>query len=257
MGGVLKQLVQLAVTSFCLVGCGGSPSQPSQAVPPPPSLQLTTTTFSITYTAADAGSVSAIANSAEASVARIREALGVSQGPRVRVTYYATHAELAAAVRPFVGTIPSWATGVVTAGDAIHLLSSAAAGPDQIAAAATTLIHEFAHCVTLQLVPGSGNNPRWLWETIALYYANQFRDPTTVGAFRSGGAPTLSTLNGLENTVLYEVGFLLGEFIIERGGSDALRRLVQLRGDTMAALELSEAALVSEWRAWIRARHGV
>jgi len=53
------------------------------------------------------------------------------------------------------------------------------------------------------------------------------------------------------------VGFLLGEFIIERGGTDALRRLVQLRGDTMAALELSEAMLVSEWRAWIRARHGV
>ena len=223
----------------------------------PPLPQLTTTTFSITYTAADAGSVSAIANTAEASVARIREALGVSQGARVRVNYYATHSELAAAVRPYVGTIPSWATGVVTAGDAIHLLSPAASGPDQIAAAATILIHEFAHCVTLQLSPDSGNNPRWLWETIALYYANQFRHPSTVDAFRSGGAPALSALNGQENTVVYEVGFLLGEFIIERGGPGALRRLVQVRGNTTAALELSEATLVSEWRAWIRSRHGV
>lgn len=246
----------IALTASALLACGGSPTPPG--MPAPPSRQqLTTATFTITYTQSEATSISAIADLAEASVPRVREALGVTQPAQVRVSYYETHAELAAAVRPFVGAIPSWATGLVTSGQDIHLLSAGAAGSGQIAQAATLLVHEFAHCVTLQLDQASGNNPRWLWETIAIYLAGQFRQPSSVAALRDGQAPALSVLNVFDNNVVYDVGFLLGEFIVERGGTAALRQLVLARGNTTTVLGLSETEFVSEWRTWIRARHGI
>ena len=38
--------------------------------------------------------------------------------------------------------------------------------------------HEFAHCVSLKINPAIGNNPRWLWQAVALYEANLPWDPS-------------------------------------------------------------------------------
>ena len=38
------------------------------------------------------------------------------------------------------------------------------------------LVHEFAHCVSLQVNPRIANNPRWLWESVAIYESRQSVD---------------------------------------------------------------------------------
>jgi hypothetical protein len=237
----------VAIVAALLIGCTNVP-------PVSPDMltdsrqQLITSHFVFRYTDGDANGLESIAAAAEAAWQRVTADLGVTDMPRVRVTFYATHADLARAVLPTAGVIPGWATGLVTSSQDIHLLSPRAAPAD----AALTVVHEFAHCVTLHIDPGSGNNPRWLWETVAIYEAGQRGDPARVDAILDGPPPSLATLNSFETTTIYDIGYLIGAFIVERNGPTALRELVRSRGNTDTVLGLSAERFIDEWAAWAR-----
>jgi hypothetical protein len=245
-----------AVSALLTAACGGAPAAPS-AIPDAGNLQYATSHFVFHYDPADAARVPAIATAAEAEYARIVSELQVASMPVVHVRYYQTHAALAAAVRPIAGAIPSWASGLVTGPDQIHLLSPAATGAATAEAAAVNVVHEFAHCVTLQLEPRSANNPRWLWETVALYEARQFVDPSRLGYLVAGQPPSLADLSSFDNTRVYDVGYLIGEFIVQRWGQPALPALVRARGDTQAALGISQPEFERDWYAAVRVRYRI
>jgi hypothetical protein len=207
--------------------------------------------FIFNYTGSDAAGIDALARESDARAPAVVAHLGAAGMAQVRVFLYPTHAELANAVRPIVGEIPSWATGLATSAREIHLQSTGVSNADQARAAATLVTHEFAHCVTLHVNAASGNNPRWLWETVALFEAGQARDPRTVQAL-SSGPPALSTLNGFDSTLIYDIGHSLGAFIVERAGADALRRLILSSGDTQSVLGMSPDAMLQAWHASVR-----
>ena len=72
---------------------------------------------------------------------------------------------------------------------ALDAASVAATG----AAVVVAIVHEFAHCASMRVNPAIANNPRWLWETVALYEAGQIVDPRTLPymtAHRPRPAPT-------------------------------------------------------------------
>ncbi len=125
--------------------------------------------FTVRYTALDTATVAETATTLEGHYARITGDLGVTSQPRVTVTLHVDRASLQEAVRPIVGALPSFASGLVTGPDSIHILSPNLTGQWTYATAVTALVHEFAHCVSLTLNPSFGNHPRWLWESVALY----------------------------------------------------------------------------------------
>jgi hypothetical protein len=51
------------------------------------------------------------------------------------------------------------------------------------------------------------------------------------------------------------VGYTIGEFVVARGGPEALVRLVEENGDTAAALGLPTPAFEEVWYAFLRARY--
>jgi hypothetical protein len=232
--------------------CAGSSTSPGPDPPEGDRLALTTSHFIFSYSRADSGAIEQIAAIAEAAWPGITARLGASDMPAVRVTFYSTHAELAQAVRPFVGQIPPWATGLATSSRDMHLLSMTPRTPDQISSLGVSVVHEFAHCATLHLKSNSGNNPRWLWESVALYNANQRGDSGRIATILSGVPPTLESLNSFETTQIYDVGYLLAKFIVERKGDAALRELVLSTGDTQAVLGLTSGGFISEWWLWAR-----
>lgn len=246
----LFALVVLIVSA----ACGGTPTSPSPTRGGT-DLQYTTSHFVFHHGAADASNVPAIAAAAEAEHARIVSDLQVGAMPVVHVRYYETHAALAAAVRPLVGEIPAWASGLVTGPDQIHLVSPAASSATP-ASAAVHVVHEFSHCVTLQLEPRSGNRPRWLWETVALYEARQLVEPSRLPYLTAGQPPSLAELNSIDDRRIYDVGFLIGEFIVGRWGPTALPALIRAAGDTQAALGISPAEFERDWYAAVRQRYG-
>src|SRR5215218_2700536 len=115
-------------------------------------------------------------------------------------------------------------------------------------------VHEFCHIVSLHVNASFGNNPRWLWETVALYENGERLDPQSLAYLREGAFPTLVQLDADfdTNRMIYEVGYLLGEFIVRRWGQDALRRLIVANGALESVLGLDASAFEREWQAYVR-----
>ena len=238
--------------------CGGGrpPVGPTPAVRlPRPFETHPSANFSFRYTAMDAATVAQTAARVEAEHARITRDLGVTGMGRVTVTLYPDQASLRAGVAPLVGSIPSFATGLVTGPYAVHIVSPNAQ-PGAYDAAVADIVHEFAHCVSLVANPGFANNPRWLWEAVALYEAGQLVDPRGLAYMTSLQPPTLAQLSQIADVRIYEVGGLIGAFIVETWGREALARLVRANGDVAAVLGVDEATFVSRWMAYTRSRYG-
>ena len=72
-----------------------------------------------------------------------------------------------------------------------------------------------------------------------------------------GAYPTLQQLNAGPNASrqVYEVGYLLGEFIVGRWGRPAFLRLIQTNADVPATLGLSVQAFEEAWYEWVRQRY--
>ena len=73
----------------------------------------------------------------------------------------------------------------------------------------------------------------------------------------AGQPPSLAELSSLDDTRIYEVGYLIGEFIVQRWGSAALPALIRSFGDTRSTLGVSSAEFEREWYAAVRVRYGL
>lgn len=251
--------VGFAALAVLVVGCGGrNPTLP--APPPSPSLiafaSHGSAHFTFRYTAMDAASVAATGAAVEAHHARILGDLGLDQIPPVTATLYPDPESFRAAVVPLVGNVPSFASGLVSGPSDIHVLSPNLATRWSYPEGVVAIVHEFAHCASMRVNPAIANNPRWLWETVALYEAGQIVDPRTLPYMTAHRPPALSDLNRIENTAVYEVGGLIGEFIVETWGRGALRDLVRTDGAVQTVLGVDETAFVSRWFEYVRHRYG-
>ena len=117
------------------------------------------------------------------------------------------------------------------------------------------IVHEFAHCVSLQVNSTIANSPRWLWETVAIFEAGDFVNPRSVTWLSNGPPPTMARLNGFDNTDIYSVGFVLGEFIVSRWGRDGLIGLIRANGNTAAVTGLTESEFLQAWYGFVRTRY--
>lgn len=242
-----------------LSGCGGGGSPTLPPAPPAPSpiafASHASANFVFRHTPLDAGSIAATAAAVEAHHARIVDDLGVPGIPPVRVTLYPDVDALRAGVAPIVGTIPAFASGLVTGPADIHVLSPNLATSWSYASGVRAIVHEFAHCASMRLNPSIANNPRWLWESVALFEAGEIVDPRTLAYMTAGQPPTLADLNRIEDTRVYQVGGLIGAFVVDTWGREALRDLVRTNG-RVQALGVDEAAFTSRWLGYARARYG-
>src|SRR5262245_55183253 len=157
-----------------------------EAIPPnntgnssPSSNSYTTTHFTFYYTEWDSTNIAAIGDSLEGHYQRITADLNSGTLPMVHVHFYSSYDSLADAVSSAVPNLPSWAIGLATAEDQIHMLSPN--DPNySFQYMFTNLVHEFAHCVSWHINPTIANNPRWLWESVAIFEADQFVDPHNI-----------------------------------------------------------------------------
>ena len=174
--------------------------------------------------------------------------------PLVIVTFYADHRALVAGAGPAAGPIPSWANGLVTGVDHIHMLALSATGPSD--RTLSNLVHEFAHCVSIEANRTIPNNPRWLWESVALYEARQSVDPKTISYMVSLRPPSFAQMNGFDNMFVYDVGYTIGEFVTERWGARALPELLVANGNTERLFQRPLAQFEAEWFLFARDRYG-
>jgi len=173
---------------------------------------------------------------------RIIDDLQVSEMPDVTVKIWADYNHFLDDMENDIGTRYTGATGYIFGPTESRLYFN-----NQVAVAA---VHEFAHLVSMQINSTIPNNPRWLWEAIAVYENNEFVDPRALPYMVSGDYPTLNELNtdyNNSNHNIYQVGFVLLEYIIDTWGMDTVIELIQNNGNLSISLGLTNQEFESGW----------
>ena len=220
-----------------------------------PDRLLTTEHFKIWYTDLDTANIREVGGSLEANFERIVTDLQSGHLPVVNVHLYADAATLREAVKSSVPDLPSWAIGLATSVSEIHMLSPNFPKQDY-QTMVRNLIHEFAHCVSLNINKSIGNNPRWLWESVAIYEANLPWDPNLLPYLKNQQPPSLTELNQISNTNIYEVGYFIAEYIVASRGRAMLHALIKSNGD-LKAMGMNEEAFTKQWFQFVKRKYGI
>jgi hypothetical protein len=238
------------VGSIVGAGCGGadsvaSPGAPSEVL----SVKLETAHFRLWADRAAPATLREIADALEAELPRISADLAVTAMPVTTVDVWTDRESFYADMVATTGTRYEGATGYVPNPTRIKILA--------VSAPARSACHELVHCVSLRLNATIGNNPRWLWETAALYENGEFVDPRGLSYLVAGSFPTLAQLNAgySASRQIYEVGFLLGEFIVATWGREGLVGLLASNGDVARVCGVSVDDFERRWAAYVRQKY--
>lgn len=116
-------------------------------------------------------------------------------------------------------------------------------------------LHEYAHIVTMVRNKSIPNNPRWLWEAIAIYATRdiQSREPEIPGFISDRDFPSLNELNigfnsADERRNIYDIGYFLGDYIVLNWGIEALGDLAESNGNIPDTLKISIAEFEQGWQ---------
>lgn len=219
-------------------------------------LEYSSAHFKFHLTEFDRSNIASIAQHLENNYSRVAADLNASNLPVINIQFYSNQTALHQTLN--YPNSPSWLVGAATARDQIHMMSPNAPNLNRaFDEMLTIIVHEFTHCVTMNLAPRIANNPRWLWEGVALYEAGQFVHPNRLAYLVNGNPPTLAGLNAnwQTNTQVYDVGFLLVEYIVTKWDKPHLVNLITALGDIQTVLGISAAAFESGWYEFVRTKY--
>ncbi len=214
----MRQLIILMIsTIFCLHSCEiGTNSSDTEE-----------THFDfVLYDDLSLSDISDISEELEYNYQRIVDDLQVKNMPHVTIKIWANYDNFLETMENSLGVRYEGATGYIFGSSEIRLYYTA-----HISMAT---VHEFAHLVSMQVNSRIPNNPRWLWEAVALYETREFIDPKTLPYIVSSDYPTLSELSTDFNNSdhnIYAVGYVLLEYVVKTWGMDAVIMLIETNGN--------------------------
>ena len=229
--------------------CGRSPTTPATTTNNEMlELRLTTAHFRLFAGRASATTVQSAAEALERQYARVLNDLNVSSLGPIDVRIWQDEATYYAVLDRFFG-VHYQANGYIAGKDELRLLV--------VAQLEVNVVHEFCHAVSLSVSSTFANNPRWLWETVALYENGELVPPRTLEYMVRGAYPSLASLNADPNAgrQIYELGYVIGEFIVARWGRTGLLDLVRANGDVSAVFGVAPSAFEADMYAWIREKY--
>jgi hypothetical protein len=202
-------------------------------------LRKTTEHFIFFYSEVDSDDIDALASRLETDYVKIVSDLKVANLPNTSVRIYSDLQSFHRGIN--FPDAPANILATAFGKNDFRMVSPKTAGADSLFIY-KGMSHEFTHCVHLN-IDYSPNNPRWLWEGVAMYEADWFLDPKELSYITSKKFPRLASLgNGME----YELGFVIIEAIRELWGFDTVIGLIKTRGDSNKVLQLSEKEFEKE-----------
>jgi hypothetical protein len=233
-----------------LPACGGGSTTPAAptAVAESLELRLETAHFRILAGTTPATTLRAAADRLEAEYPRILSELSLASLPVITVRIWQDETTYFNELTRYFG-VRYQASGYITGPTELRLLAAANLS--------VNIVHEFVHAASMAVNPQIANNPRWFWETVALYENGELVDPRRVDFMVRGAFPTLQQMNVDPNggTQIYQAGYVLGEFIVERWGRAAFLRLIQTNADLPGVLGVSAAEFEAAWQSYVRQRY--
>jgi len=194
--------------------------------------------------------ISEISEELENNYQRIINDLQVQNMPKVTIKIWSDYNHFLDAMESDIGTRYNGATGYIFGMQELRIYFTNQAP--------VTAVHEFAHLVSMQINSSIPNNPRWLWEAVAVYENNEFVDPKTLPYMVSGNYPTLDELNtdyNISNHYIYSVGYVLLEYVILTWGMDAVIGLIKNNGNIPELLEITIREFESGWYQFVEEKY--
>ena len=116
-------------------------------------------------------------------------------------------------------------------------------------------VHQFAHLISTARNPVIATESPWLFESVALYAAKQFRSPAQMSCVTLSDVPNLTSLNEPDNRIILDrVGYLIGEFIVAEFGGDALAKLIDANAD-LKVLGTTRPLFERSWHRYMSNRY--
>jgi hypothetical protein len=191
-----------------------------------------------------------VKNALENNYNRIAGDLKVTNMPKVTVKIWSDYNNFMKAMEDDIGIRYLGATGYVYGMHELRIFYNG-----QVAVAA---VHEFAHLVSMQVNSSIANNPRWLWEAVALYENNEFVDPRTLSYMVNGDYPTLEELNAdynSGNNYIYSVGYILIEYVVNTWGTDNVISLIENNGNIPGLLAITVQEFEYGWYEFVKQKY--
>ena len=204
----------------------------------------------ILYDGLNTSDILQISTTLEENRQRIIDDLLVSGMPKVTVKIWADYDHFLNDMENDIGIRYTGATGYIFGSTESRLYFN-----NQVVVAA---VHEFAHLVSMQVNMTIPNNPRWLWEAVALYENNEFVNPGTLSYMVSGDYPTLVELNAdynSSNHSIYQVGYVLLEYIVVTWGMNTVIELIKNNANLFSSLSLTAHQFESGWYRFVEERY--
>ncbi len=177
---------------------------------------------------------------------RVLGDLSVPSIPRTTIEIWNDETHFQNDMKRDIGTNYWGATGYIYNTTSLRILNRG--NPPQ------TALHEFVHIVSLHVDGQIANNPRWLWEAIAIYEAGEFMNPRNISYLVAGSFPTLSELNteyNQGNQKIYAVGYLLAEYIVETWGRESVVQMIKSHANLAAVLNVTTGQFEAGWKEFV------
>lgn len=228
--------------------CGGETTTSPSAAAETLQLHVETSHFRVLAGTTPDTTVRAAADRLEQEYGRISINLNLSGLPVMTVRIWQDDATYFDELTRYFG-VRYQAAGYITGPAELRVLA--------VPQLATNVVHEFVHAASLAVNPAFGNNPRWFWETVALYENGERVEPRSLDYLVRGAFPTLQQLNADPNAgrQIYELGYLLGEFIVTRWGRAAYLELIRTNANLSPVLGVSTPEFEAAWQAFVRQRY--
>jgi len=227
-----------------IAGCSGegSPTAPGGGTPPSTLLSRSTAHFVLVYDERDGAKMPAYEAVLESNYGRILSDLEVAGMPIVRGRFYPDQASFDADF--------GWAAGEKGLVLDVNDFRVVTVPFDPVIP-----VHEFTHCVSLS-IDIDAYQAVWLWESVAVWETHAFVPPSRVPCVASGDLPTLARLDQRDPSCsVYDLGYTIGEFIVQRWGPSALHDLLAAHADIPGVLGISVAQFEADWHAFLRQRY--
>lgn len=208
--------------------------------------------FKISYTKLDDLNIKEIADSLGHGYSKITSHLRSGDLPVVNITFYENINDLLKVFPDF----PVWAVGQAISMTEIHMISPNNSDHDY-QNMIRNVKHEFAHCVSIKINDTIPNNPRWLWESVALYEANFPWDPKMLSYLVGQKPPSINELNDISNQKIYEVGYFISQFLAETYDDKMLNALIKNNGDLKNTLSMDDDEFIKQWFSFMKKKYGI
>lgn len=208
----------------------------------------------------DTATIIELASALESNYARIGNDLETKPSTNVEVNVYAHRWR-------YIKATGNWsASGSIEGISKLHFVKQAWSESDNKKVA----VHEFAHTVTLKLLLDNEEQPVdskkfdqkfltfpvWLWEAISVYEAQQFVDPHTLPYLNNGQYPNIAELNNrLKGGKIYDCGYTIIEFILQKYGREKFIQLIKNYGDLKATFNITTDLFCKDWYEFVKEKY--